>query len=93
MLDLSVEEPWTQLSDLKYELEQYSPGLSERPHAVIGNKIDLPVSEENLKLLQEQISLPIFAVSAKKGTNINDLLLHIRSLYDKFNETTESKTE
>lgn len=93
VLDLSVEEPWTQLSDLKYELEQYSPGLSERPHAVIGNKIDLPVSEENLKLLQEQISLPIFAVSAKKGTNINDLLLHLRSLYDKYNETTESKTE
>lgn len=93
VLDLSVEEPWTQLSDLKYELEQYSPGLSERPHAVIGNKIDLPVSKKNLKLLQEQIDLPIFAISAKKGINITEFLLHLRSLYDKFNETTDSKTK
>ncbi|KAJ8322413.1 LOW QUALITY PROTEIN: hypothetical protein KUTeg_000035 [Tegillarca granosa] len=93
VLDLSVEEPWTQLSDLKYELEQYSPGLSERPHAVIGNKIDLPVSKKNLKLLQEQIDLPIFAISAKKGINITEFLLHLRSLYDKFNESTDSKTK
>ncbi|KAB0404603.1 hypothetical protein E2I00_017050, partial [Balaenoptera physalus] len=38
VLDLSVPEPWTQLDDLKYELEQYRQGLSERPHAVVANK-------------------------------------------------------
>ena len=82
VIDLSVDKPWTQLTDLKYELEQYHPGLSERPHAVVGNKIDLPESRDNLASLQEHISLPVIAISAQYIMNIEELKVHLRQLYE-----------
>lgn len=82
VIDLSEPEPWHQLDDLKYELEQYKEGLSERPHAVIGNKIDVAEAKINLQGLQERISLPIFPVSAKHLVNTDKLLVHLRKLYD-----------
>ncbi|XP_072013374.1 mitochondrial ribosome-associated GTPase 2-like [Amphiura filiformis] len=82
VIDLSVDEPWTQLTDLKYELEQYQPGLSERPHAVVGNKIDLPESRTNLPLLEKNIPLPVIAISAQERINIDELKKHVRQLYD-----------
>ena len=43
-----------QLRDLQYELEEYSPGLSLRPSAVVANKIDLLQSKDTLDLLKER---------------------------------------
>jgi GTP-binding protein len=82
VIDLAAEKPWTQLEDLKYELEQYKPGLSERPHAIVGNKIDVEGAEERLQGLQEHVNLPVFALSAKNVSNIDPFLHHLRSLYD-----------
>lgn len=86
VLDLSESEPWRQLEALKYELEQYEKGLSERPHAVIGNKMDLPVAKKNLKNLQKHTNLPVFPISAANRSNITPLLLHLRELYDEYSE-------
>ena len=82
VIDLSVDKPWTQLTDLKYELEQYHPGLSECPHAVVGNKIDLEESRTNLPLLEANIDLPVIPISAQDLINIEELKKHIRALYD-----------
>ncbi|XP_041453930.1 mitochondrial ribosome-associated GTPase 2-like isoform X2 [Lytechinus variegatus] len=82
VIDLSVKEPWSQLADLRYELEQYQPGLSERPHAVVGNKIDLEVSRTNLMEFQDKIQIPVIAISAQLKNNIEPLKKHIRKLYD-----------
>ncbi|XP_006818280.1 mitochondrial ribosome-associated GTPase 2-like [Saccoglossus kowalevskii] len=82
VIDLSANEPWTQLTDLKFELEQYQKGLSERPHAILGNKIDLPESHQNLEHLENHVMLPIIPISAKCLTNIEKLKVHLRKLYD-----------
>ncbi|XP_033625733.1 mitochondrial ribosome-associated GTPase 2-like [Asterias rubens] len=82
VLDLSAKEPWTQLYDLQYELEQYKEGLSQRPHAILANKIDLPEAEEKLALLRENVQLPIIVISAHYLTNIAHLKVHLRELYD-----------
>ena len=47
-----------QLRDLQYELEEYSPGLSLRPSAVVANKIDLLQSKDTLDLLKERRFTP-----------------------------------
>ncbi|XP_078411173.1 mitochondrial ribosome-associated GTPase 2 isoform X1 [Cetorhinus maximus] len=92
VLDLSTLEPWQQLEDLKYELEQYDRGLSERPFCVIGNKIDLPESKTNLVLLREKLKqYVIIPVSALTGANVQELLLHLRELYDGYLESTQIK--
>ncbi|XP_078248242.1 mitochondrial ribosome-associated GTPase 2 isoform X1 [Pogona vitticeps] len=87
VLDLSVLEPWTQLQNLKYELEQYEEGLSKRPHAIIGNKFDLPQSKSNLPLLREQVEERVIPLSALTGENLEELLLHLKELYDDYVKT------
>ncbi|XP_074659914.1 mitochondrial ribosome-associated GTPase 2-like [Tubulanus polymorphus] len=82
VIDLSVDEPWRQLDDLKFELEQYQRGLSERPHAIVGNKIDVPDAARNLIELERRIDMPVFALSAKRLIDVEPLMLHLRKLYD-----------
>ncbi|KAK3085390.1 hypothetical protein FSP39_002619 [Pinctada imbricata] len=93
VIDLSMNEPWLQLSALKYELEQYGKGLSERPFAVIGNKMDLSVADENLGLLRERTNLPVIPVSAKFRTGTLELMIHLREMYDRVHEKKVLKEE
>ena len=84
VLDLSVPEPWSQLDDLRYELEQYQHGLSVRPHAIIANKIDIPGATDNLEKLKRRTDLTIYPISAKKKIDLEPLLIHLRELYDQY---------
>ena len=95
VLDLSLDNPIDQLHALQFELEQYQSGLSGRPHAVIGNKMDLPGTQEKLDALQSQLDLPVYGVSARKVENIKPLLRHLRELYDDIESRNASlpKTE
>ncbi|XP_034028689.1 mitochondrial ribosome-associated GTPase 2 [Thalassophryne amazonica] len=82
VLDLATPEPWTQLQQLRFELDQYEPGLSQRPQAIIANKIDLPEARENLETLKSHVSERVVPVSALTGHNTEELILHLRALYD-----------
>lgn len=82
VLDLSTPEPWTQLQHLHYELDQYEPGLSKRPQAIVANKMDLPEARSNLESLRNRVTQRIIPVSALTGQNTEELILHLRELYD-----------
>lgn len=82
VVDLSAPEPWTQVEDLKFELEKYAEGLSQRPHAVVANKIDLPQAKTNLPELQARLGHQAIALSAVTGENLEELLLRLKELYD-----------
>ncbi|KAM7237369.1 hypothetical protein CapIbe_011613 [Capra ibex] len=83
LVDLSVPEPWTQLDDLRYELEQYNEGLSKRPYAVVANKIDLPQARARLPQLQARLGQEAIALSAATGENLEELLLRLKELHDR----------
>ena len=53
VIDLGQPDPVEQFETLRFELEQYSAGLSQRPHAVIANKIDLPGAIDSVERLRE----------------------------------------
>ncbi|GFY47088.1 mitochondrial ribosome-associated GTPase 2 [Trichonephila inaurata madagascariensis] len=82
VIDVSIDSPVEQLNCLKYELEQYQKGLSSRPHAIVANKCDLEGCNEKVEELKQNVSMPIFPVSAKFGNNVLTLLKYIRKLYD-----------
>ncbi|KAM8830153.1 mitochondrial ribosome-associated GTPase 2-like [Synchiropus picturatus] len=82
VLDLSAPEPWTHLDQLRFELDQYEPGLSQRPQAIVGNKMDLPEARDNLVSLKSRVTHKVIPVSALTGQNTEELILHLRQLYD-----------
>lgn len=84
IIDVSCEEPWNHFETLKFELAQFSEELSTRPQIIVANKIDLPAAQQNLEDLREMYDVPIIPISAKMGTNVNQLLSNIRKLYDEF---------
>lgn len=51
IIDLSQDEPWLQFDTLKYEIEQFSKSLTQRPMLVIANKIDLPEAKVILSVI------------------------------------------
>ncbi|CAL8367576.1 unnamed protein product [Lota lota] len=86
VLDMSSPEPWTHLEQLCYELDQYEPGLSKRPQAIVANKMDLPEARGNLEALRSRVPHRVIPVSALKGHNTEELILHLRELYDGYVE-------
>lgn len=82
VVDLSVPEPWTQVEDLKYELEKYEEGLSARPHAIVANKVDLPEARARLPQLQARLGQKAIALSAATGENLEMLLLRLKDLHE-----------
>ncbi|XP_008841455.1 mitochondrial ribosome-associated GTPase 2 isoform X2 [Nannospalax galili] len=87
VVDLSLPEPWTQVDDLKYELEKYEEGLSERAHVIVANKLDLPQARAHLPQLQARLGLAeVIALSALTGENLEQLLLRLKVLHDSYVE-------
>ncbi|XP_021935302.1 mitochondrial ribosome-associated GTPase 2 [Zootermopsis nevadensis] len=91
MLDLATPEPWTHLEVLQFELSQFSPELLQRPQLVVANKLDLPEAKVNLTHLQRQVKLPVIAISAKMGINLEKLLKVIKETYDKNIKTEDEE--
>ncbi|XP_048205652.1 mitochondrial ribosome-associated GTPase 2 [Perognathus longimembris pacificus] len=82
VVDLSLPEPWTQVEDLKDELDKYEAGLSARPHEIVANKLDLPQARARLAQLQARLGREVVALSALTGENLEQLLLRLKGLHD-----------
>jgi len=55
VLDLSVTDPWGQLQQLRFELNQYQEGLADRPNIILGNKIDTEGAVDKLKTISNRL--------------------------------------
>ena len=94
--------PFDQLTRLRYELEQYQPGLSHRPGLLLANKADLPGSASRVEELQARLAeehaeaegpdsnskpaLKVLGVSAKRMIGIEELFHELRVIYDRYHE-------
>lgn len=75
------------------ELEAFNPRLMQRPQILVANKIDLLGNEreklEEVKSLARQNQLPFFAVSAKTGKGMRELVLSMAKIVDLEKEKTK----
>ena len=65
-------KPWDALDILRRELEEYLPGLSQRPALVVATKTDVANTARTLSALRKRVvDVPVLAVSAlrKRGTD------------------------
>jgi GTP-binding protein len=74
------------------ELEAFNPRLMQRPQILVANKIDLLGDErekiEDVKSLAREKKLPFFAISAKTGKGIKELILSMAKIVDLEKEKT-----
>ncbi|WP_338777377.1 GTPase ObgE [Metabacillus sp. FJAT-52054] len=79
MSGLEGRDPYEDYLTINDELKQYNLRLTERPQIIVANKMDMPDSEENLKIFKEKLQddYPVFAVSAATRDGIRDLLFKI----------------
>lgn len=65
MAGIDNRAPWDDYKNLLKELELYDSTLLERPRLVVANKMDEPVSEENLKSFKRRIrKTPVLPICA-----------------------------
>ena len=96
VVDLT-DDPLAQMETITTELENMRIGIGSRQTdeeqrgtlrhkkaLIIGNKIDLDGANQNYTVLQElyQDELPVTAISAKKGTGLEELKLKIFQMLD-----------
>ncbi|MCL5037453.1 MAG: GTPase ObgE [Chloroflexi bacterium] len=89
VIDLSAvseDDPAYQYNALLSELENYNPELAGRPHIVIGNKIDLPGTEDKFSLLEKELKkkkVKIYPVSCLTGKGVEKAGKEIFKLLEK----------
>ena len=65
---------------IKAELAKYADDLAQRTSVIVGNKGDLPGTEENdarMQGLAEREGIPYFCVSAATGSGMHELMLQV----------------
>ncbi len=74
LIDLSDEGFLDSYEKLQKELEDFSPLLSEKPHVVIANKLDLPDTRERLAELRERYpDQQIFGISVHSRWGLDEV--------------------
>jgi GTP-binding protein len=90
VLDISGSEGRNPLEDfhiVNKELEKYSHYLMKRPMVIVANKIDLPGAENNLKLINNELTeYEIFSVSAVTGEGLESLIYRLADILDQAEE-------
>lgn len=75
--------PLSDFHSLQNELELYMKGLSKRKAIIAANKMDIPESEKNLKLLKKEITnYKIIPLSALQKDNTDKLLEALRNMME-----------
>jgi GTP-binding protein len=82
LLDMAAEDgrnPWDDYKHLLSELELYDPTLLERPRMVVGNKMDEPAAEANLKKFKTKVrKVPVLPIAAAFDEGVDKFKQTIR---------------
>lgn len=84
MSGLEGRDPFEDYETINDELKQYNLRLMERPQLIVANKMDMPDSEENLRLFKEKVGpdVEIFPVSAVTRSGLDKLLFATMDLIE-----------
>ncbi|WP_026693787.1 GTPase ObgE [Peribacillus kribbensis] len=79
MSGLEGRDPYEDYLTINSELKEYNLRLTERPQIIAANKMDMPDSEENLRVFKEKVGedLKIFPISSFTREGIRDLLFEV----------------
>lgn len=96
MSGMEGRDPYEDFTTINEELEQYNLRLTERPQIIVANKMDMPESEENLRLFKEKLaddSARIFPISALTRKGLDELLFAVADLLEVTSEFPMNEIE
>lgn len=99
MIDMSGSEgrdPYEDYKIINDELKAYEHRLEDRPQIVVANKMDMPNSEDNLKLFKEELnddSIKIIPLSTFMHDHVDELLYAIADKLEEVKDIDFSKDE
>jgi len=67
-------DPLEDYKNINLELKKYGKSVSRKPQIICANKMDLPGAEKNLKRFKSAVRRKIYAISALKKENLEELL-------------------
>jgi GTPase involved in cell partitioning and DNA repair len=80
-------DPWNDFMVIRRELEFYQRELLRRVSVIIANKMDLPDAKAKLRKFRQRLyetpdvsNIPVYAVSAKTGLDIDELKDALRDI-------------
>jgi GTP-binding protein len=85
LLNGDSPDPLGDFEAVNQELRLFNPGLVNKPQLVVLNKMDLPSAREIWPAVKEKIEaqgLPVMAISAVTGENVQQMLYHIQEILD-----------
>ena len=85
LLDGASPDPLGDFEAINQELALFNPKLAEKPQIVVLNKIDLPEAREKwpqIKQAMEARGLPVLAISAVTGENVQKLLYKVKEMLE-----------
>ena len=79
-------DPYDNYLIIRNELNSYSEKLTKKEEIIVANKMDMPDSEENLKVFKKKIKQDVYEISAINNIGIDDLLIIIANKLDEINK-------
>lgn len=83
MVDIAGSEgrhPVEDLQSLRREIDLYDARLSQRPWCILANKMDLPKSDENFRIVQERFpGIRVIPISAAQGDGVGAIKEQLRT--------------
>ncbi len=87
LIDISVNSgPLETYNTIRRELGLFSPELSGKTEVVVLNKVDALDTEMSLEIakeLSEELTKPVYTISAVTGANVKELISEIASIIEK----------
>ncbi len=86
--------PWDDYKQLLSELELYDPSMLDKPRFVVANKMDEPVTEENLKKFKRKVTrTKVLPISAAFDQGITEFKQMIREAVEAVEAAEASSAE
>jgi GTP-binding protein len=85
LLNGDSPDPLGDFEAINQEIVLFNPGMADHPQLVVFNKMDLPHAQElwpTVEAAMEARGLPVLAISAATGDNVQTMLYQVQSMLD-----------
>lgn len=89
MAAVDGKDPWEAFASLRYELDRYQAGLSNKGTIIIANKMDLEPAKKNLGRFMKKLkssklydNMLVYPTSTLNGVNVEPILLALKNIVE-----------